>query len=316
MAIRNFGLFYSNDNGASFTRASDLEVPAAPGSTTIVRPVVNTIAEDPSDASRVLVGLTSHGVWESTDGGVNWDSILVDYGGSPTGWAVSVRSLAIDPLDGDHITAGTVAQLIRRTVDGGAVWTAAVTPYGGASTCPARPLRRPPRPASRPTPSFSVSRLGLSRRGDLLALAPTADGLLETGVLGLGDQVYRGLDRAWRYDRLARTLDDMTDRSLRLQSNRTGGGIERFGRRHRAVTDCPRPSRRLLRVIDGAGNVTFFDLATSTTGSRTSPSVTPSTTATCRWSPTPSPWPPPWYFRPASPMIRRPRGRAIGSRSR
>ncbi|MEZ4387654.1 MAG: sialidase family protein [Candidatus Krumholzibacteriia bacterium] len=198
VAVRNFGLFISADGGASFTRAAALEVPSAPGSSTLVRPVINTIVEDPSLASRVLVGLTTHGVWESLDGGTTWQSIYVDYAGSDPGWAVSVRSLAIDPLAGQHLTAGTVAQLIQRTVDGGATWTAAVTPYDGLAIKPQ---------------IWSVVYHGAT----LLALAD-AYGILTTADAGaswslLADQPYNRLGR--------QLLSDGTVLDLAT----TGGGI-------------------------------------------------------------------------------------------
>ncbi|MBD3222873.1 hypothetical protein GF314_16720 [bacterium] len=136
VAVRNFGLFISEDDGASFTRAAGLMVPSEPGSDQMVTPRVNAIAEDPSDPDRMLVGLTDHGVWETRDGGETWSSLLVDYEGEPTGWRYNVISVLIDPVDPDLVIAGTTAQLIWRTADGGATWAAAVTPFDEADVKP------------------------------------------------------------------------------------------------------------------------------------------------------------------------------------
>ena len=80
VAVRNYGLFLSTD-GASYTRLASLVVPTQPGSEETLRPVVNTVHESVDDPDHLLVGLTTHGVWESLDAGQTWQSILVDYAG-------------------------------------------------------------------------------------------------------------------------------------------------------------------------------------------------------------------------------------------
>jgi hypothetical protein len=136
VAVLNYGLFISEDGGSTFVRASALEVPITPGSSSTLRPTINVIAEDPGDPDRVLVGLTNHGVWASTDGGATWASILVDYDGSDVGWTVSVTSLVVSADDPDHIVVGTIARLLRQTLDGGVTWTPSVTPFDDLETKP------------------------------------------------------------------------------------------------------------------------------------------------------------------------------------
>jgi len=133
---RNVGLLVSEDGSDEFRRLA-LEVPLAPGDETRIWPQVNVVVEDASDPQRILAGLSNHGVWESRDGGEQWDSILIDYDDDTNpNWIVSVSSLHIDPNDGDRVAAGTVRQLIRRTADGGANWTQAITPFDAAGVKP------------------------------------------------------------------------------------------------------------------------------------------------------------------------------------
>lgn len=136
VSVRDFGVFVSEDGGQSFATLENLMVPTEPGSSTMVRPRVLTILEDPADSDRLLVGLTDHGVWESTDAGANWSSLLVDYAGPPENWRYSVQTLAIHPSDPDVIIAGTLAQLIWRTGDGGASWAPSTTPFDGDEVKP------------------------------------------------------------------------------------------------------------------------------------------------------------------------------------
>lgn len=138
VAVRSFGMFISTDDGATFVRQDGLDVPAAPrNDEDTVVPEIDVILEDPADNQRILVGMTNHGVWQTTNGGSDWASILVDYEGPDENWTVTVLSLVIDPADGDHIIAGTEAQLIRETTDGGTTWTDATTPYDGLIVLPA-----------------------------------------------------------------------------------------------------------------------------------------------------------------------------------
>ncbi len=118
------GLYISEDNGSSFQRSeilvpNDLNLPQP--QQTLVLPIINAIAIDPSSEDRILVGLDFHGVWESLDGGDTWHDLYGDLNVVPN-WEKSVKSLAVDSADGQTMVIGVRARGLFRTDNGGVNW--------------------------------------------------------------------------------------------------------------------------------------------------------------------------------------------------
>lgn len=96
-----------------------------PGSRPSVSGRINAVAVDPGNANHILIGSGGGGVWETRDGGKNWQPRTDD---QPS---LAIGALAIDPSnplvvyagtgEGDSISALGVGVL--RSTDGGATWT-------------------------------------------------------------------------------------------------------------------------------------------------------------------------------------------------
>jgi photosystem II stability/assembly factor-like uncharacterized protein len=126
--VQNFGLFITEDDGQSFTRSPllvednlDLDEPE------LVLPQLYDIFVDPANNDRILVGLRSNGVWESTDGGASWHDLYGDLNVSDPdeagSWQYSALSVGIDSG-----APGTIVAMMRqkgfyRSADGGSTWT-------------------------------------------------------------------------------------------------------------------------------------------------------------------------------------------------
>ena len=136
VSVRYLGTVVSNDGGASFTLLENLVVPDGNGGTQV--PYVRSLLEDPADADRILVGLTSNGIYESLDAGSTWTALdgnyqLLDDGDASddpeADAAKTVLAMSLDPGDGNIILMGTLAQGLWLTTDGGANWIEADTPF-------------------------------------------------------------------------------------------------------------------------------------------------------------------------------------------
>lgn len=161
VAVANYGLFVKHDGDDQFTRLAALSVQAQPDTLVIVDewgfeteeiadwaqeppigdvvmeiPQVHMIVEDPNDSDRILVGLEKHGIWESPDAGVTWESAWINYERSPERWTQDVLSVLFEPSDGNTVHAGTLARSIWSTVDAGGHWEPAVTPYDDLVVAP------------------------------------------------------------------------------------------------------------------------------------------------------------------------------------
>ncbi len=71
------GLFRSADNGASWKLNEALwNVPSRPewggGGFNVDKPGIDTILVDPRDSRRIVVGISTGGVWQTKDGGASW----------------------------------------------------------------------------------------------------------------------------------------------------------------------------------------------------------------------------------------------------
>jgi len=140
VAVRNYGLFISEDDGASFVRLANLSVPDGNGGE--IPGYVRALREDPANSDRVVVGLDGNGVQESLDGGQTWQSLngtYRDLEGETLGSPPTVTSLDTDPADPDHLIAGTLAQGVWVTTDGGANWLEATTPFLDDELFPTKP---------------------------------------------------------------------------------------------------------------------------------------------------------------------------------
>ncbi len=136
VAVRNYGLFVSTDDGSSFTRLGSLTVPDGNGGQQV--PYIRSLAEDPGNADRILVGLTGQGIYETQDAGQTWTPLDGDFIGLPDDdpdddpapdSPKTVISLYVDPDDSDHLLMGTLAQGIWWTTDRGVTWNEADTPF-------------------------------------------------------------------------------------------------------------------------------------------------------------------------------------------
>ncbi|MEN8007250.1 MAG: hypothetical protein ABFS42_09565 [Candidatus Krumholzibacteriota bacterium] len=129
--INNFGLFISQDNGASFTR-SDFEVPETLDvplpDRTMIMPVINSLSFHPTNPDRIAASLQFHGVYESTDGGVTWndlygDLLVPDPDPDISGaWVNSALDCQYDDVSDQTLVMGIKQKGLFRTTDGGATW--------------------------------------------------------------------------------------------------------------------------------------------------------------------------------------------------
>ena len=109
------GLYRSVDGGSTWSPTAGL--PSQSYVTDIVAGRSATYAAFTTiDTTAVVQTPIGHGIYKSTDGGVNW--VPANTGIEST----VVRSLALDPSDDLNLIAGAAGGIFR-TVDGGATWT-------------------------------------------------------------------------------------------------------------------------------------------------------------------------------------------------
>jgi hypothetical protein len=124
----NFGLFYSDDNGGTFHRSfievdEDLD---SPGVFSLPLNIYDIVV-DSSDEDHVLLCMQFHGVFQTTDGGLNWtdtygDMQIVDPDDEGA-WTYTAASVLIDPNDSNLWVAGMKNKGLYRTTNAGTNWT-------------------------------------------------------------------------------------------------------------------------------------------------------------------------------------------------
>lgn len=127
--VPSFGFFYSEDNGASFNRSDllvdvNLDVPAEG----VALPVsMNDITVNPTDEDHVLVSLQFNGVFQTFDGGLNWNDtygdLLVADPDNAGAWTYSAASALIDPTDSNILIVGMQNKGLYHSTNGGVNWT-------------------------------------------------------------------------------------------------------------------------------------------------------------------------------------------------
>jgi len=152
VAVLNMGLFVSADHGATFTRLAGLSEPDGAGG--VRAPEIRTIAEDPSNSDRILVGIASggvtsfYGIYESLDAGATWTSLNNTFVAFPDddpetepdpSAAKTVLRIDINPTNSAAMLIGTATQGLWYTTDGGQIWYEANTPYVNEASFPTKP---------------------------------------------------------------------------------------------------------------------------------------------------------------------------------
>ncbi len=126
--VNTFGLFISEDKGASFAR-SDFLVPEnldVPGSDLIL-PVINALSFHPDHPDTVIAALQFHGAYESFNGGGDWHDLngdlVVPGGPDNTGaWVNSGLDVLYDDVSPQTMLMGVMQKGLYRSSDGGATW--------------------------------------------------------------------------------------------------------------------------------------------------------------------------------------------------
>jgi len=127
--INNFGLFVSQDNGATFSR-SVFWVPTTLDvvDSTPILPVINSLSFHPTNPDRIAASLQFHGVYESLDAGGTWndlygDLLVPDPDPLVTGaWVHSALDCTYDDVSAQTMVMGIKQKGFYRTTDGGLTW--------------------------------------------------------------------------------------------------------------------------------------------------------------------------------------------------
>jgi uncharacterized protein (TIGR03437 family) len=106
----SFGVFKSNDGGATWQAAND------PHS---AQQNINVLAVDPLNANTAYAGTLASGILRTKDGGGTW---LALNGGLRS---LDVRAIAVDAGNGNVLYAGLQKGGVYKSVDGGATWQTA-----------------------------------------------------------------------------------------------------------------------------------------------------------------------------------------------
>lgn len=126
--VHNYGLFISQDNGASFARSyfkvpNDLDT-AEPDS---VLPVINALSFHPNDPNRIAASLQFHGAYESLDAGESWNNLYGDLVVSQFPpdrrlWENTALDIVYDDVSPQTMVMGVKQKGLYQTTDGGATW--------------------------------------------------------------------------------------------------------------------------------------------------------------------------------------------------
>lgn len=127
VAVSLMGVFVSTNEGASFA-VSSFRVPNNRDAANPVPeiPVVEDLASDPANPSRLVAALRSHACYQSLDGGLTWTDLYgnlsvpdPEVGGA---WVRNAVSVAIVNGSPATIVAGLQQDGLYRTTDGGVTW--------------------------------------------------------------------------------------------------------------------------------------------------------------------------------------------------
>lgn len=108
---QNVGLYTSDNNGQNWTALHAADWPTR---------VINDIQVDPTNPLRILLA-TAKGVFESTNGGINWSFGV----GGTSGF--STNSVRIDPLNSSNVFLGVSSAGVVRSTNGGASYAQSST---------------------------------------------------------------------------------------------------------------------------------------------------------------------------------------------
>ena len=138
------GIFYSDDDGATFTAKN------GSGDTAMPLSFVTALAQSPADPTILLAGGQGHcnengsssagGIYRTADGGETWTLVLASTG---------VRDLIFSPADPNLVYAQVKGKGSYRSIDAGATWTRmengvpinAAATYGRMAMAPSDPTR-------------------------------------------------------------------------------------------------------------------------------------------------------------------------------
>ena len=84
---------------------------------------VTALAMDPVNPSRIYAGISARGVFKSTDGGSNWESVNSGLPISSGGYR-EITAIVPDPVSSGTVFAGTDGGGVFKSTDGGASWAA------------------------------------------------------------------------------------------------------------------------------------------------------------------------------------------------
>ncbi len=120
VAVRDLGLFISDDGGVEFDLLDSFVVPAVfPTSSQSVPPTINALVN--AGGGRYIAAIENFGIYETINGGADWEwkwTELLAPGASPTN---ALRAV-VDPADPDVLLVASRTQGIFRTDDNGDDW--------------------------------------------------------------------------------------------------------------------------------------------------------------------------------------------------